>query len=163
MDTLYKLTSEYEALLTLGDSEDPDDRQCFLDTLEGLTGEIELKADSYAVVISEFDAQIEKIDKEIARLSAIRSACDNSVQTMKRRLMQAMKDMDMPEIKTDFHTFKIQKNGGKRKVEVTGDVPDSYTKIIYQPDMERIRSDLEDGKELEFAELAPRGEHLRIK
>lgn len=163
METLRELSSQYQALLEYGDSEDPDDRQCFLDTLEGLTGELELKADSYAVVISEFDAQIEKIDKEIARLSAIRSACDNSVQTMKRRLMQAMKDMDMPEIKTDFHTFKIQKNGGKRKVKVTGDVPDSYTKIIYQPDMERIRSDLEDGKELEFAELAPRGEHLRIK
>ena len=163
METLRELSSQYQALLEYGDSEDPEDRQCFLDTLEGLTGEVELKCDQYAVVLSELEARTEMIDKEIARLSGLRNACDGSVQAIKRRLLQAMKDMDMPEIKTDFHTFKIQKNGGKRKVEVTGDVPDSYTKIIYQPDMERIRSELEDGKELDFAVLMPRGEHLRIK
>ena len=49
--TLYELTSDYLTLLEM--AEDPDiDIQAFDDTLEGLEGEIEAKADGYAKVIT---------------------------------------------------------------------------------------------------------------
>ena len=48
--TLYELTNDYMNLLEL--AEDPDiDEQAFLDTLEGIDGALEDKAEGYAKVI----------------------------------------------------------------------------------------------------------------
>ena len=161
--TLYELTMDYHRLLELGDSDEPDDQRCFLDTLDGLIGEIDTKADSYAAVISEFDAQAQKIDTEIVRLTNMKRTVEGSVKKMKERLMVAMKAMDRTEIRTDLHTFKIQANGGKRKLDIHSDVPDKYQKIVYEPDTDKIRAVLEAGEKLDFAVLQERGEHLRIK
>lgn len=161
MATLYELTTEYQNLLALGD--DLEDRQGFLDTLEGLIGEVEVKADNYAAVISEFDAQCAKIKAEIDRLTAMKNVIEGNVKTMKERLLAAMREMDKTEIKTDLHTFKIQANGGKQKLDIHGEVPDAYIKVIYEPDKDKIRAALEAGEELSFAVLMDRGEHLRIK
>lgn len=47
MSTIYELTEDYLRLLEL--AEDPDtDPEAFADTLEGLDGEIEIKAEGYA-------------------------------------------------------------------------------------------------------------------
>ena len=48
-------------------------------------------------------------------------------------------------------------------MEITGDVPDNYKRIVYEVDRERIRADLEQGAELPFAHLNERGTHLRIR
>ncbi|MBR0090603.1 MAG: siphovirus Gp157 family protein [Lachnospiraceae bacterium] len=161
--TLYEISSDYQALLELGDSADPDDQQAFNDTLEGIVGALELKADDYAVVIGEFGAQSDKIKAEIDRLTAIKKTIDGSAARMKQRLLEVMTQMDCPEIKTGLHTFKIAKNGGKQKLDVHGDVPDAYQKIVYEPDTEKIRAALEEGKELPFACLMERGTHLVIR
>ena len=42
-------------------------------------------------------------------------------------------------------------------------VPDNYKRVVYETDLEKIRKELEDGKQLDFAHLEERGEHLRIK
>ena len=60
-------------------------------------------------------------------------------------------------------TFNIAKNGGKQALTIDGDVPEEYTKTVIENDTEKIRADLEAGKELPFAHLEPRGESLRIK
>lgn len=163
MSTIYELTADYLKLMELGDSDDPEDQQAFLDTLEGLTGEIEMKADSYAAVITSFKNQAAAIDAEIKRLKQRKAAVDNSIDRMKDRIKEAMEAMGKAEIKTDLHTFKIQKNGGKQPMEITGDVPDEFQRIVYEPDNDKIRAELEAGKTLPFAELLPRGTQLRIK
>ena len=163
MSSLFQLEDQYILLSQLGDSDDPEDQQAFLDTLEGLTGEIEMKADSYAVVITQFKNQSEAIDAEIKRLRKRKEAVDNSVDRMKARIKEAMELMGKTEIKTDLHTFKIQKNGGKQAMEITGDVPDEFQRIVYETDTEKIRKALESGEELPFAELLPRGTQLRIR
>ena len=161
--TLYKLTSEFQALLALGDSDDPEEQRAFLDTLEGLTGEIEQKADSYAVVLAELKAQREKVKAEKERLGRIEKAIENNERRMKERIKDAMIAMDKREIKTDLHTFKIQNNGGIQPLAITGDVPDKYTRVEIVPDNEKIREALVKGEELDFAHLEPRGTQLRIR
>ena len=163
MSSLFQLEDQYILLSQLGDSDDPEDQQAFLDTLEGLIGEIEMKADSYAVVITQFKNQSEAIDAEIKRLRKRKEAVDNSIDRMKARIKEAMELMNKTEIKTDLHTFKIQKNGGKQAMKITADVPDAYTKTIIEPDNDKIRAELEAGEWLPFAELLPRGTQLRIK
>ena len=156
--TLYDITGEYLQLL-----EYADDEQLFLDTLESITGELEVKADGYGVVISEIEAKVEQFKKEIQRLTDRKTAMENAIKNMKDRLKGAMELMETNEIKTEHYTFKIQKNGGAQPIKITGEVPANYKRVIYEDDKDKIRKDLEEGKELDFAKLLERGTHLRIR
>ena len=161
--TMYQLESQYQMLLELGASDDPAEQQAFLDTLEGLIGEIEIKADSYAVVIDELKAHQAKVNAEIQRLQRMETAIDNSITRMKARIKETMETMGKKEIKTDLHTFKIQPNGGLQKLTITGDVPDKYNKVTVAPDNDKIRKAIADGEQIDFAKLEPRGTQLRIR
>lgn len=164
MASLFELTSEYQALMDLGDSSDPEDRQAFLDTLEGLDFEVGLKADSYAAVITLLTGKADTIDNEIKRLSAIKKAIDDNVHRMKDALQHAMEVMDRSEIKTDLHTFRICKNGGKLPLIIKSEaVPDQYMRVVYEVDNDLIRAALDKGQELDFAYYGERGTHLRIR
>ena len=159
MSTLYQITNEYLELLDLADEDD----QAFLDTLESITGELQDKAESYAVVISEINAGIEKFNTEIERLTARRDCMKRAVHGMKERIKEAMQAMDMAEIQTEHYKFKIQTNGGKLPIVFTADVPDNYKRVVYEDDLDKIRAELEGGNSLPFAELGVRGKHLRIR
>jgi hypothetical protein len=75
--------------------------------------------------------------------------------------------MGKDEIKTDFHSVKISKVGGKRKmvldVEDVDKLPLKYVRTTRVPDTDAIRKDLEAGMELTYAHLEERGETVRIK
>lgn len=162
MDSLYDLKNDYLTLMEYADSTDPDDEQVFLDTLEGLMGAVETKADSYAAVISHMEAHEDLLQKEIDRLTAKKTAITNNKKRMKDSLQSAMIAMDQKTIKTDLHTFRVQKNGGKQPLDIFGEVPDKFQKVIYEPDKDLIRKALENGEKLKFAVLKERGEHLVI-
>lgn len=66
--TLYELTTQYQALLEL--AEDPDvDPEVLADTMDGLDGDIEEKADGYAKVIKSLEAQAAGVKTELDRLN----------------------------------------------------------------------------------------------
>jgi len=159
MSTLYEITGEYLALLDMAEDEDS---QLFLDTMEGINAEVEVKAENYAIVMKEMEASISKYDEEIKRLTDRRNTLTNHIKQMKANILLAMTTMDKNEIKTDHFKLKICNNGGKQPMKITGDVPNNYQKIVLEPDTEKIRQDLEEGKELGFAVLEERGKHLRI-
>ena len=164
MASIFELTSQYQQLMYFGDSADPEDQQAFLDTLEGLDFEVGLKADDYAAVITMLNGKADTIDTEIKRLTAMKKAIDNNVDRMKNCLQYAMESMDKTEIRTDLHTFKIQKNGGKLPLIINEeDVPDSFKRVIVETDPEKIRKALDEGQELDFAHYGERGTHLRIR
>lgn len=165
MNTLYDLTQDYRNLLDLAGSMDEDEIQTFNDTLEAVLGEIEVKADGYAVVMAEIEGRINIVNKEIGRLEAIESALSNTRRRMVDRLKTAMEEIGKKEIKTDLHKFKIVKNGGKLPLIIDeGCVPDEYLKKIVMegPDRDKIREVLENGEILPFASLGERGTHLKI-
>ena len=165
MNTLYDLTQDYRNLLDLAGSMDEDEIQTFNDTLEAVLGEIEVKADGYAVVLAEIEGRINTVNREIGRLEAVESALSNTRRRMIDRLKTAMEDIGKKEIKTDLHKFKIVNNGGKLPMTVQEDcVPEEYTKteVKVTPDKDKIRATLESGEVLPFACLEPRGTHLKI-
>ena len=76
---LYELTEQFLALQEL--VYDPEvDEQTFQDTMEGLWGEIEDKADGYAKIIMGMKADIEALRAEEGRLAARRKALENRQQ-----------------------------------------------------------------------------------
>ena len=165
MNTLYELTNDYKSLLDLAGSMDTAEIEACKDTLEAVLGEIEVKADGYAVVLAEIEGRINTVNREIGRLEAIESALSNTRRRMIDRLKTAMEDIGKKEIKTDLHRFKIVGNGGKQPLDINeGCVPEEYlkTEVKQVPDKDKIRKALESGECLTFAHLEDRGTHLKI-
>ena len=163
METLRELTDDMYALMEYADSTDPDDQAVFQDTLDGLIAVIEKKADGYCTVIDTIKANIAAHDLEIKRLTARKNAMEANVERMKDALLAAMVAMDEKKIKTSLYTITRCANGGKQKLTIDGDVPDSYQRVVYEVDKDKIRADLEQDIVLPFAHLEPRGEHIMIK
>lgn len=151
---------------------DPEiDEQTIIDTLEGISGEIEVKADGYGSVIRnlEFEVSALKGKKEYVKgildgISAEEKRLQNHIDFMKKRLLEAMVAIGKDEegIKTDKFEFKVKSAGGVQKLETTEDVPDSFKKVIYENDTARIREYLKD-HDVEWARLLPRSKILTIK
>ena len=165
--SLFELTDDLRELMQFG--YDPETEEAFMDTLDGIMGGIQDKADSYCSVLSHFDANVQMIKEEEARLKARREIIENSVKRMKEALKQTLETMEAngiekPEIKTALHTIKLSGNGGKQPLKIEEDkVPDNYKVIVYQTDTDKIRKELESGTDLSFAHLEPRGRHISIK
>lgn len=161
--TLYELTNEYMELLSL--AEDPEvDEQVLADTLEGLTGEIEEKADGYAKVISQINADVDALDKEIARLSEKKNAMKNSADRMKKALEMTMVSTGKTKFKTLLFSFNIQKNPASLKIDVDDIAVPAEFKIP-QPDKvdkTAIKKALKDGAQFDWCHLE-QTESLRIR
>lgn len=161
MASLYELTGEFQTLYELATTED--DQQAFLDTLEGLKGELEVKADGYVRVINQLMMEANECDKVVDVFEAKKNARLNNIKRMKDALMCAMDAAGIESLKAGDYTLKIAKNGGLQPLKIDGDVPDNFTKVIVEPDNKKIRDVLMEGQELDFAHLEPRGRHLNIK
>lgn len=163
--TLYELTGEYLQLLAL--AEDPDiDPQVLADTMEGLGGEIEDKADGYAKVIRQLEADSTALKAEIDRLTARKRAIDNSIDRMKESLKTAMIACEKPKFKTELFSFGIQKNPAKLVIdkESTDHALPEYV-IIQAPiwNKEKLKEDLKAGKDVDGIAHLEQTESLRIR
>lgn len=169
MSTMFELTASLKQLLELAGSEDPDEQQIFADTLEGIKGEIGLKADGYKYVIDQMDGQAQKCREAAQYLSAKAKRISDNENRVKQAIISAIDEMPADKkgkkyIQGDIYKFSIAKNGGKQPMTVnTDDVPDEYMKVIFEPDTDKIRKDLESGKPLPFARLEERGVHLNVR
>ena len=149
MSTLYELTSDYLELLNL--LEDPDgDPQAIEDTLEGLDYEIELKADGYAKIIAQLDADASAADAEIKRLQTRKKRMRNSRDRLKKALAGAMIATGKRKIKTELFSFSIRKTPARVVIdEKYENLPEKYL-IPQDPEIDRnkIKDDIKAGKDL---------------
>ena len=162
MSSLYELTNEYQALLEM--AEDPDlDPEVFSDTLEGLGGEIEIKADGYAKVMKTIESQIAGIKAEEARLGARRKVLEGNIDRMKRSLQQAMEITGKTKFRTELFNYAIQKNPASLHILQEELIPAEFR--IPQPDKVNtaaVKDWLKAGNVCDWAELT-QSESLRIR
>ena len=161
MGTLFDLRGEFQALYQYATADD--DEQAFLDTLEALRGELEVKAGGYVHVIKQLEMEANECSKVMEAFKLKKERRENNIKRMKLALMEAMDDAGVDSIPAGEYTLKIAKNGGLQPLKIDGDVPDNFTKVKIEPDNDLIRKALNDGEELDFAHLEPRGRHLNIK
>ena len=161
MSNIYEIASNYKEVSEMIYDENVD-MQMILDTLESIDGDFEEKADNRAKIIKELDAKAKAREDEAKRLTESAKVLKNRAKRITDGLYDAMKIANKPKFATDLFSFSIAKNGGKQTLTVDGEVPKEYTKTIIENDTDKIRADLEAGKELAFAHLEPRGESLRI-
>lgn len=162
MNTLYQLQAEYMQLLDM--LQDPDvDPETVADTIEGIKGEIEIKAENYAIIIDDLQTESAKFRKEAARLLKHADKLDANVDRMKENLMQSMIVTGMEKFKSEHYRFSIVGNGGIKPLKFTGEVPEEYMCMKPEVDNKKIREALDAGQTLDFAYLGERGKRLSIK
>lgn len=163
--TLYELTSEYMELLAM--LEDPDvDEDLIADTLEGIDGELEVKADGYARVMRQMDADAKAIKAEEERLANRRKSLENRAANLKGRLQQMMEITGKVKFKTELFSFGIQKNPAAVVIDeqYIENIPEEYL-IQQEPKIDRakLKEDLKAGKNLDGIAHLEQSESLRIR
>ena len=159
---MYELTADYLAVLAMAtDGETPPD--AVADTLEAISGEIELKAENSAVIMQELKAEADKLDAEIKRLTARKNALETNADEIKDRIYNAMKTTKKEKFKTTLFSFSIKKNPPKLVIDDRTKIPKKY--LIPQPakiDNAAIKAELTAGKKCKYAHIE-QGESLTIK
>ena len=162
MATIYELTADYLEVLEMANNPDiPAD--AIADTLEAIGGEIEMKAENTAKILTELKASAENLKAEEKRLKSKRESIENNITAIKERLYTAMKVTGKTKFKTDLFSFSIGKNPKSLVVDFPERVPAEYL-IPQQPkvDNAKLKEDLNNGKVYDFAHLE-QSESIRIK
>lgn len=158
--TLYELTQDYQNLMAMAD--DPEvDEEVFKDTLEGLEGAIEVKADGYASVIrnleitvGSLEGRIQAIQKEIDRVKAHKTSLENRIAYMKESLCTAMIACDKKKFQTEKFSFWTQKSTPSVVVDKPENIPMEFYRVP-EPEIDKtkIKKALSSGEQLDFAHL----------
>lgn len=158
---LYELTAVYQRLQNqIENGEDVDG------ILEVIGDELEAKADGYARVIRNMEAQASAFKEEEKRIAENRKRLEAGVERLKQNLFESMKATGKEKFKTELFSFSIQKNGGALPVIVdvpTEKLPDELVQITEKPDLKAIAKHIEETGDLSYAHFGERGESLRIK
>lgn len=167
--TLYNLTQDMAVLMDM--LLDPDiDPEELADTIEGVLGEMEVKADGYGAVITELESRAAALRAEEKRMAAERLRLERHVDRMKAALLDAMKAANKTKLEGDLFRFAIQKNGGALPVILDVEpekLPDGFKTITVVADKKAITEYLkkasEAGELVDWAHFGERGESLRMR
>ena len=158
---LYELTAVYQRL-----QDQIESGEDYEGILAVIGDEIEAKADGYARVIRNMEAEAKALKDEEKRLAEKRKLREAAIERLKQNLFESMKATGKEKFKTDLFTFSIQKNGGALPVIVDVDteyLPDDLVQITEKPDLKAIATYIEQTGDLTYAHFGERGESLRIK
>lgn len=109
MSKLYEITQDYLQILSM--MEEPElDPKTLADTMEAVEGELEVKAENYAKVIRNLEADVAGIKAEIERLSTRKKTIENNIKRMKEALQFSMETTGKTKFKTELFSFGIRKN-----------------------------------------------------
>ena len=163
--TLYELTEDYMNLLAL--AEDPDiDEQAFMDTLDGIGGAIEVKAENYAKIMRQLEADAAACDAESKRLKNKAKTIENNIKRMKQALQFAMQATGKTKFKTALFSFGIQKNPASVVMDETyiENIPERFL-VRKDPEINRkaIRDAINAGEDIGGIAHLEQTESLRIK
>lgn len=162
MATLYELTGEYQELLSM--LEDPDaDLQTITDTLEGISGEIEIKAEAIAKICKELEGREDIKEQEANRLLESARHDGDHIGWLKDYLKNCMEITGKRKFKTNLFSFGIRK-APARVVLDTETVPEQYL-VPQSPKVDRkaIAADLKAGTAPDGVAHLEQSEYLSIR
>jgi len=164
---LYKLSNNYqqailgmESMLEAGELNQND----IQDTLEGLQGELQDKAINVALHIKNLRSDLAQLQDAKASFDARIKSAQSQIEFYELYLDANLRKANITEIKSDYCVIKYK--GMPPAVEITGEVPDSFMRIIPEskaPDKKAIGDAIKAGQELDFAELLVGRVRLDIK
>ena len=157
---LFELSQNYIKLRDM--MLDPDiDQEAITDTLEAIDSGIEEKADSYAYIINELDAQSDMLKKEIDRLGALMAFTANNKKRLRDNLLSSMQTTGKTKFRTEKHSFSIRNS---QFVDITDEslIPNEYKEATYKFHKKDIGAALKSGVVVSGAQLID-GQSLIIR
>lgn len=149
MTQLYKLTGQMAELAAMCETDDESLIQAIQDTMAGIQGEFEDKADNIVMLRRNIEGDIGAIDVEIERLAELKRIKSNSVTKITDYLRKNMEAANMKTIKRPLFTISLAI--GKEKVIVDNEeaVPDDLTSVSTKivPDKNAIAAKLKADRE----------------
>ena len=164
MTKLYELTGQYLALAELADDPDmPGD--ALADSLEGIEGEIELKAQALLQVVSGLEGDTGAIDNEIKRLQARKNVITNRAKSLKDYLKTNMEQSGINKIACPLFQITLSKPRPMVAVLDAALIPAEYIKttIVEAPIKKAILDALKAGEVVPGCELGESARGLLIK
>lgn len=162
--TLYELKGKLHEMAEKLSNMDLD-AQTIADTIEGsdIQCAIEEKAQGYEMVARSFEAPIPAIDAEIKRLQALKKASQSRADALRKKLHDAMIEMQIEKIKSPLFEIRRQKNPVAVEVYNIDLIPFEYWRTP-DPEVDKagLKAALQAGKEIEGARLT-QSEGLRVK
>ena len=169
--TLFEISQDlldlYDRLEALGgDVSSPEVEQEIDAWFERLGYERDVKLDNYAALISELEARAEARKEEALRLRARARRDAEHAAYLKQRLVEFFQQHGLKTVETPRYRLTMQRSGGKPPVILKTDDPEqlpaSFQRVKVSADLAAIREALEQGADLDFAELGERSYYVRI-
>ena len=161
--TLYEITADMQRLLDMAEDEDD---QVFLDTLEAVQGELEVKAEGYGVVLKTYENRSEFLRKEAKKLIERADRIEKRHDQIEGRLLNAFITLDMKGLSTDHFEFKVKTNNPKvvfdvPEKELIDTIEDRFIteKVTKSISKTAIKEAIDAGEEFTFAHIE-RGKRL---
>lgn len=152
-----KMTALGELLLA---GETPTDEQT--DELIDLQGDLASKLTSYGYVVKNLTGELDTVDSEIKRLTAIKKAKANHIELLKNRMMAAMQDNGMDKIADPVLPIRLQNSPASVRISTDLDgLPSKFVKVKYDADKTALVKALKDGMVIDGVELV-QSKHIRI-
>ena len=163
--SLYKIADDFiaqsQALADLGL---PD--EVLADTLEGLAGDLEVKAVNVAAFARNLEASAEAIKAAESEMAARRKAIENRAKLLRTYLQEQMTRTGISKIECPYFKLAIRDNPPAVVIDAEGQIPQEFMRQPEtpppSPDKKAIAEALKAGKEVTGAHLE-RGQRLEIK
>lgn len=159
--SLFDLTGDWLRLYEMAD--DPDtDPDAFFDTMEGIEGAIEDKADGYAAVITKLKSEMDFLKAQEDAFKAKRQAKANAIDRMKTRLLETMQATGKTKIRTPYWSFYTQ---ATESVQLDTDkVPERFLRYK-EPEVDKaaIKEALKAGEDLNGIAHLEKTEGVRFR
>lgn len=165
MTALYQLSQQYAELQALADTDDEAMSLAIVDTLEGVGGEIQSKAEAIAIIALNMGSDVAAIDAEIDRLSARKRAITNRQNDLKDYLRENMERTGITKISCPLFSITCAKGREVVVIENETKIPDEYMRVKTDiaPDKTALAKALKEGVEIPGVALERGKSSIRIK
>ena len=142
------------------------DEQTFADTLEGLSGELEIKATNVAMFIRNLEASADAIKVAEKAMADRRKLIESKANRLKEYLLENVVRTGITKIESPHFVLSVRKNPPAVDVFNQDMIPDEYFDIPEPPapslNKNRLKEDLKAGVVIDGARLTA-GQSLSIK
>lgn len=165
LPALYELAREYrDAAERLADLDL--DEQTVADTLEGLAGDLEVKATNVAMFARNLEATAAQIKDAEAQMAARRKAVENRATNLRRYLLVSMQQAGIQKIECPYFRLAVRDNPPVVDVFDAAQVPAEFMRQPETPppapDKTAIKDELKAGRDVPGCRLTV-GQRLDIK
>lgn len=164
MNSLYAIAAEYKAAAEKLHDLDLDE-QTIADTLEGMSGELEVKAQNVAFVIRNAESMAEQIKQAEDAMAKRRKAFENRATKLRSYLLENMVATGKASIECPYFKLAIRNNPESVVIDAESQIPQDYMREIpatYSPDKGLIKQSLKNGVDVPGCHLS-RTQSLSIK